>query len=299
MQTDMNFRIFSLLLLAFGLTATSYAQEAASPDCEKTCTKAKANREGRAELRQQLHEYRATNMLPVLTAERKAFDSQLTADERATLAAIRSRREANRSEHRGKRHAAKRTERQRPSEQERAAHRAEREADRAAVRKIAEAHRTELEAIGERLRPQHETWRKEMRAIREQYAKTHPTARKQAHHRGGKGHAAARFLLLDPAGSADSALRLDGNDQAADQSLRAYPNPASDRLTVEVPVRAAGATTVELLDASGRVLATEKFAAQDAEQLTHTFLLPADVSGTLLVRVSDAQGQRTKPVARQ
>lgn len=76
-------------------------------------------------------------------------------------------------------------------------------------------------------------------------------------------------------------------------SLGLYPNPAQDRLTVELPVRRFEELTVEVLDMQGRVM-MKKQIQFNTESLSASIDVASLEAGMYLVRISDQQTSLTK-----
>jgi hypothetical protein len=67
-------------------------------------------------------------------------------------------------------------------------------------------------------------------------------------------------------------------------SLTLYPNPVSDRITVELPqANGTGTSTIELLDASGRLLRTDQYALEEGQRSISLFAQDLE-PGIYLVR---------------
>ena len=262
----------------------------------------------RRALREALAAYRRDEIVPTLRELRADFDEHLTEAERADVARLRSAvREglAERPAARGERPLA-REERREATRDFLREHREE----LSAVRAVASAHESELTAVKTELRRLRESWRAETDELRTRYlgeaarerpARLHRHAgprrdslRDEGAGRPGRDRGALMFLLLDPADP--EATDFDGLGDTAPQ---AFPNPADAETTVTFAVRAPGSVTVELIDASGRLIRTVDRGPREVGEVTLPVDLPGDVGPTALVRVTDAQGPRTIVVTRR
>lgn len=81
-------------------------------------------------------------------------------------------------------------------------------------------------------------------------------------------------------------------------NVNAAPNPASDRLRIELGTEDAGPVEIQLIDASGRAAISPYMTRSDATAVTSVWLTTSDIpSGMYTAVVRSASGVRTVPVA--
>jgi len=224
----------------------------------------RSERQGRhSEMKGQREQVRA-EIEPLMLAQRQKFETVLSTEDKARLAELRVEAQALKAQrpergHRGHQGQAGMTEAQRA---EREALRAQKEALHQELLPIAERYRSDLERLHEEIKP-------ELEAIRAKYApegapapagrhgkqrscegKAECKGKGQANRLGeGPGHRgqmAARFLLMDPAGTVMTT-------EAAAPELDVYPNPSTGLQTLHYTVPVAGAVRVELIARDGTV----------------------------------------------
>lgn len=161
---------------------------------------ADAQRGQNEEWQKALQDYHNTNIDPVLRKQRAQLEADLSAEDKATITALREKRDGHRAmikqaREKGERPAA-------PTDAQKEMHKA----DRAAVKALVEKYDTQIEALLAEVKPQADRWQKDIKAIHEKYRPEDALKRR----RGGKGKGEpqrgpgeqgmrkANFLLMSP-----------------------------------------------------------------------------------------------------
>jgi hypothetical protein len=244
----------------------------------------------RKAMREEIQEYRKTEIAPVMRAQRLKLEEDLSQDNKASLTEIRATlktaREAAKAQHRehkatqrqegkerdGRRHAKRGH--QRPHRGQKL-HRLEENhpSEFAALVAMVEEYDTEITNLLEEIKPQQEEWKAAQKAIKERYipADLHREHPSRPHHKQEDGERAERvvlahkihFLLKDPNKEEDQTT-TDDAPTLERIAASTYPNPTTNTtiLTFELPE--AATMQIDLRDADGnlvRNVAREQFNA--------------------------------------
>ena len=235
-------------------------------------------------LRKEIKAYHKANVLPTLKAERQAFDANLSADEKQTLAEARLTLKTLKEER--KAHRAN------PADpQAREAHRATMKATKQKVKAIADQHATALEQVKQTLAADAEQWKADVAAIIDNYATEENAAaiEKLKMHLARRMHQKpGRFLLMDPNKPANE------ESFAESRTIKLFPNPTNALAQVSFETSQQGKVTMDVLDRDGGFLQTVYLA--DLEAGTH--LIEINVKnlkpGQYFLRISDSTEVRTE-----
>lgn len=130
---------------------------------DEQLTKLKASREAHREdmkqMRSEIKQYKNEHIKPTLELKRAAFDELLTAEEKATIAALRAEIKTTRGEKGDSAHK-KMTPEQRKEMKEKLD---------ASLAPIVSAHKSDLEKIDADLQPLKETWEADIKAIKQEH----------------------------------------------------------------------------------------------------------------------------------
>lgn len=277
----------------------------------------KAHMEQRKEMHDAMKSFHETEVLPVLKAQRAKLEAALTTEDKATLAALRAKKEANRPE---KTERARGERRGKPEWTE--AQREEIRADREKIRAMVEKYDSEITSLLEELREEHENWGKKKHEIAKKYApedledrpmrggrgkmkgeriageKRSEGARKgkagRFHHSEGRGEGMRKvgFLLLDPNAEAGAA-RTDKQEFA---EVRVFPNPSASRNSVNYKLKENGHYRVELRDKDGLVLQVISNQYRKAGDYQDEIDLSLYAAGTYYVSIVGAEGVISKKI---
>ncbi len=255
-------------------------------------------------LRSELEAHRTNTVLPVLQAQRAKLETQLSTEDKATIAKLRA--DFQTVERRMKK--GERPEKGRRfqgfTEEEKAKH----EQLKALVEKYDES----ITSLMEEIKPQAEKWREETKEIHEKYRpesadrpaqKMNKSKARHSKKEGQRGDRAdrgprnefrsiiskGRFLLMDPAGDNAANLQIQPMNE-----IRSYPNPANNLNTLQYSIKQEGHIRIELRDRQGKVLKV----LLDDQQEKGDYSLDVDISqlknGVYYYTIIDAQGQRTE-----
>ncbi|GAB5555576.1 MAG: hypothetical protein Sapg2KO_51670 [Saprospiraceae bacterium] len=265
-----------------------------------------AKNEKGKELRQALKAYHEENVQPVMLAQRAKLEAQLSSEDKATIEALRAKKEGMKAKMKESKGKGQRPEK--PSETQRAEHKADRETIKALLTK----YETDIESLLAEIKPQAEEWKEETKAIVDQYrpertekagekaGEKNRKMRAQKGERGKKGVKKAgpqilhkvRFLMLDPNASPDERTLEESPFQ-----LQAYPNPAAGLTTINYTVEKDGQVQITLNDKMG----TMNRVLLNSFQKAGTYTLEINTSdlqgGNYYYTINDAGG--SKPVTKQ
>lgn len=272
----------------------------------------RANSEKGKELRQALKAYHEENVQPVLLTQRAKLEAQLSSEDKATIEALRAKKEGMKAQIKEGKGKGQRPER--PSEAQRAEHKADRETIKALLTK----YETDIESLLAEIKPQAEEWKEETKAIVDQYRpertekaddkagqsnrkmraqKGEKRERGERGERGGKKVGPpslhkVRFLMLDPNASPDERTLEESPFQ-----LQAYPNPAAGLTTINYTVEKDGQVQITLNNKMG----TMNRVLLNAFQKAGTYTLEINTSdlqgGNYYYTINDTGG--SKPVTKQ
>lgn len=275
----------------------------------------KANAEKHKAMREELKTYRETEIMPVLRAQRTKLESQLSAEDKAAIAALRVKRPAHVDAPRPAERPNPEMRGKRPELTE--AQKAEMKADREKIKALVDKYDSQITALLEEIDDERETWKDHTQEVFKKYApegmKERPTrqqgtekmkgqrtdgekrtekpgkgAGERPHHmqmdREGMGKVG--FLLLDPNASAQTST-ANKEDFA---KMRIFPNPSGTRNTVSYQLTEAGHYRVELRDKDGlvlQVLSNDFYQSGDYKQEID---LSTYAAGTYYVSIVGAEG---------
>jgi hypothetical protein len=161
-----------------------------------------AQRGQNEELHKALQDYRSTNIDPVLRKQRMQLEADLSAEDKATITALRAKRDAHRTmmkqaKEKGERPVA-------PTD----AQKEEQKANRAAVKALVEKYDARIEALLGEVEPQADQWKNDIKSIHEKYRpedapKGRQGGRNKAEQSRGSNEQEMRkanFLLMNPVG---------------------------------------------------------------------------------------------------
>lgn len=269
----------------------------------------KKQQESRKELRSELKAYHDNTVLPTLRTQRAKLEEKISAEDKATIASLRTKFETahqrmktkegkerpKMGEHKigqGKNRGEKF---QGPTE--------EQKADRETLKALVEKYKADIQSLRAEIEPQQQQWAKDMKAIHAKYrseAKPQPQQEKQKQPARNKEAGKERrydmgmthFLLLNPAATttAPAASGL------ATAELQAFPNPTTDNSTLTYTVKQAGRVRIVLSDEQGNVLKTLVDEYRDAGDYTLTVDLNSLKNGSYYYTLTDKQGITSKKV---
>lgn len=224
-------------------------------------------RDSMQEMRAALEAYREENIQPVLLRQRAKLEQKITAEDKATIAELRTFTKARKEEHKANR--TERTTRPNRGERERNAERPE---EMQKLKTLVEKYKGDIEALMDEIADERKQWEEDLKAIRVAYlgerperegenprggrngdnyrGSHHPNGERGEHHKGHIG--AAHFLLLDPNGNKPQIAN--GNQTL--NTITSFPNPAANMTTVKYEVKQAGRIRIDIQDESGNIVRT-------------------------------------------
>ena len=265
----------------------------------------KANSEKGKELRAALKTYHEENVHPVMQAQRAKLETKLSSEDKATIAELRAKKEAQKAKMKAAKEAGERPEQ--PSEAQRAEHKADRET----IKALVEKYEADIEALLAEVEPQAKQWKEDTKAIFEEYrperkeqAKEGPAGNKKAgtpkgpkgkrdeEKKGPEGFHKTRFLMMSPnASTAERTL------EESPFELQAYPNPAAGLTTISYSVEKDGQVQITLNNKTG----TMSRVLLNTFQKAGTYTLEINTSdlqgGNYFYTIKDGSG--SKPVTKQ
>lgn len=269
----------------------------------------KAQKEKGKELHKALKAYHEENVQPVMLAQRAKLEAELSAEDKATIAALRAKKEGMKAKMKEAKSQGERPEK--PSEAQRAEHKADRETIKALLSK----YEMDIESLLAEIKPQAEEWKEETKAIIDEYrpereerkekagAAAEKNRRKAGPQRGPKGKEKGKeagprdlkkvhFLMLDPnANTAERSL------EKSPFQLQAYPNPAAGLTTINYTVEKDGQVQITLNNKTG----TMSRVLLNTFQKAGTYNLEINTrdlqGGNYFYTINDASG--SKPVTKQ
>jgi hypothetical protein len=212
------------------------------------------------DLHDALKAYRAENVEPVMRTQRAKLETELSAEDKETIATLRAKRAAHQATM-----EERKEKRERPGPPTEA-QRTERKAHHETMKGLLTKYETEIDALLAEVKPQAEEWKEDMQAIHEEY-RPEDAPRGQRKGKGKKGQdregqsemgkkrhqmkmngQKAHFLLMDPNNaSINNAL------EESPFEMEAYPNPARGVANISYTVQEAGKVTIVLRNKSGNV----------------------------------------------
>ncbi|PHN04879.1 T9SS type A sorting domain-containing protein [Flavilitoribacter nigricans] len=300
--------------------------EAQLAKLETLKAEAKAQREARHEermenvkaMRGEMKTYRETEIEPVLRAQRTKLEEELSAEDKATIAAIRAKHPTKR-EDRPDFKAGERGKRPELTDEQKA----EMRADREKIKALVEKYDSEITSLLDEIKDDREEWKEDMQEIGKKYApedlKDRPARGKRGemkgkrlgddkraeaprremegrHHRGGKmdreHFGKVGFLLMDPNAETEAATAPAGDFA----EVRVFPNPSASRNTVSYKLRDAGHYRVELRDKDGLVLEVLSNEYRQSGEYREELDLTSYAAGTYYLSIVGAEGVVSKKV---
>ena len=231
-------------------------------------------------MKEALRAHHEQEVLPVLLAKRAEFDQELSADDRAKIAELRAKFEIKKAEHKAKRDEMRKKMKE-DGEKHPRHHREHKghgpktdDPDHQALKALLDKYDTELTNIMESLAPKHEQWKKERDAILQEFMPEDTPAKREGRHLGKFGHRAMKkghFLLLNP----NTTPSTINSKATVVNTAKAYPNPASNNITLSYKLLQEGNVKIELRNESGGTVKV----LEDTRKKTGTQQLNVDVSG--------------------
>lgn len=281
--------------------------------------KAKMSKEDRKAVKA----YRDTNIKPVLLEQRAKLETEISTEDKALIADLRTKMAAKKTAMKAEKKAkkaerkAKKAEGKKPTEEEREAMHKERKAKREAMRNSPEKKQIEalvakygadIESLMAEISEQREQWEVDMKAMRKA-AKGKAKAkgknkgkRKDCEdceagkgkrkHKGEKGRKhgkemkAAHFLLLDPNERSEESTR----PASRVEQVSVFPNPTTGSSQLTFNLTESNRVVIELRDKEGNVLKELK----NAEMVAGSHNLSVDfgglASGIYYITIKDETG---------
>jgi hypothetical protein len=260
--------------------------------------------------RQEVKAYYQANVLPVVRQQRQKLEAQLSADDKAQLAAYRKELQELRLRGKALRENLKPagTGETRPALTDAQKQQVQqlRSASREIMVKVgllAKKYEAPLTELTQEIQPQKDKWAADIKAIAAKYATPEQVEKHKefAQHRRGAGNhfgqffRPARFLLLDP-----NAPTASASASASTADLNVYPNPSTASNQLEYSVKKAGPVTIEILDGRGNTL-RPVVQNQQQEKGSHTLTtnLSDLPSGTYFYKITTRTGTETKRFVKQ
>ena len=287
--------------------------------------------EGKAK-RKAFHEemkaYNQKNVLPVLKEQRAKLEEDLSAEDKAAIAALRTEMKTKRSEMRA-RHQEGKAPMMEPGHRGKHPRSAGMKAENSELRDQAKAllakHKDRIQDLMSEIESEREQWRLDRKAIAEKYgiekdragkvSKKRPSStegvsksrgskpdgaggRAFGEHkvRGHKGKKALQFLLMDP----NETVKPMGTESPnAFGEAKLFPNPGNSNQKLALQVDESGKVQIDLCNQSGQVLRNVFNGTLEAGQ--HELLLDNGnvSSGTYQYRISGPEGIKMIPVVIQ
>lgn len=268
---------------------------------------------------EEMKTFNQTEVLPVLREQRAKLETQISAEDKATIAALRAKRPAQRSE-RPDFERGERSQRPELTEAQKEAIRADREQ----IKALVEKYDSEITSLLEEIKDERESWKTQMQEIGKKYAPEDLRERpmrgqregqmkrkmdgekraqkmtkeegKRFSHRPGltdrKAMGKVGFLLLDP--NEKTALQNDNKKEFAE--VRVFPNPSASRNTVSYTLHNAGHYRVEFRDKDGLVLKVLSNEYRQAGDYREELDLSGYAAGTYYLSLIGAEGVVSKKV---
>lgn len=266
--------------------------------------------DGNAELHEALKAYRTENVDPVLRAQRLKLETELSAEDKATIAALRAKRDAHFA---ALQEAKENGERPAPPTEEQ---RAERKADHETVQALVTKYGSDIDALLAEVKTQADKWEEDIKAIHEKYrpddAPNKPgKGQAQGQNLGnrgpkgkGQGEMGAKLQQMRTQMHKTQFLMMDPNQTSTNSAmeespfeLEAYPNPASSMANISYSVQKAGKVTIVLRNKAGNVSRVLFDGYQDAGEHTLEVNTSGLQNGTYFYTITDASSR--KPVTKQ
>jgi hypothetical protein len=211
--------------------------------------------EDRKKLKAELKQYHDSNIKPVMLEARKDFDEKISAADKEELADLRARfaakKEARKQEFKEQKANSKEGKHQKRHGRH---HNIDKDnPDHQALKALVDKYDAEIEEALSSLKPAHDQWDAERKAIISKYM---PEVDGDKSH-GFDGHGLKRkmpgmrkghFLLMDPNDVTTTALPV----TSVIENAKAYPNPASNQLTLSYTLLTDSEVVVEWQNEQGR-----------------------------------------------
>lgn len=261
-------------------------------------------KESREALRAEMEAYRQENILPVMQAQRAKLEEKISAEDKATIAALRTKMEDHKADMNGKGNGK----RQRKGMGINGVDEGKK-ADREQMKSLLATYQDDIKALFAEIEDKTAQWKTDMKAIAEKY---HPEqGERQMKGREGKGKkrgqrakkerqeerpgigrvmSAIHFLLLEPATSASNFE----NTVAPVNEIKVFPNPAISSSTLQYNIEQAGKIRIELRNDQGKVMKTLFDGISDVGSYNLNVDTANLKEGVYYITFIDAQGQRTE-----
>lgn len=248
---------------------------------------AESVREERRAAKEQMHQklktYHEENILPVLKEQRAKLESQISNEDKATIAELR----AEQQKMRDLRKAAKDD----PANREAMADlRTQNREQMEQLKPLVEKYEEEIEGLFTEILDERQQWREDLKQLHEEFRpetredrQARTSRRRDRFERGNKPHhkgpelegmmGKIHFLLLDPNAPATESFDIDLPDPAVETEI--FPNPARQINTINYKVEMPGEVTIVLRDGEGRLVQT----LLDEYRTTGSHNLEVDLSG--------------------
>lgn len=242
----------------------------------------KVDREG---LHQEMKAYHEANIRPVMLQQRAKLEEKISPEDKALLAELRPKFEANRREMEQLRQGPNH------SREDFKALREENKEEHEALKGLVEKYSEDIDALLAEIKDQQEQWHKDMRAIHEKYAPAPEEGQgrkrggergkgeQKMHRPGGHPHPGmhpegremrkGHFLLLDPNAPAEMPA-----EATATSNVKVYPNPAANQVTLEYTLLRAGNVRIELRDKEGNLVKV----VEEGQKANGDYRLPVDAT---------------------
>ncbi|MDX1941464.1 MAG: T9SS type A sorting domain-containing protein [Saprospiraceae bacterium] len=271
---------------------------------EKIHAERKAANEKRLEelnaLQQELRTYHEEKVLPILKTQRIKLESKIAIEDQQLIAELRAKHESRPKkmetgirpfEHRRGSHGRfddKKTERSRPMPDEETQNK---------MKALVEKYSADIEALYSEIATEEKKWQEDRKTIFEKYspkkedakAPYQKKARPERTNERGDFHKKLSFLLLSPDAETPAETKQ------VERKVNTFPNPASEKQTLEFEVVKAGKVLVEIIDQQGNVVKTV-FNGNLEQGITKLEIALQDLKNKFyFYRITDAAGVTTKP----
>ncbi|MEL7118704.1 MAG: T9SS type A sorting domain-containing protein [Bacteroidota bacterium] len=268
--------------------------------------KARMENVDREAMHKELKAYHDENVLPTLLTQRAKLESKISVEDQELITELRGQKAEMTGERgtKGQR-GAKRGERKGKKELTE-----EDKEKRAEVKALLEKYADDIKALHAEIETQQAQWTEDIKAIRAKYIPESEEGREMKKRGKGKkegkgekmrkgkregGMKALHFLLLDPnAPNTSEFQRQSISPSTTLNSIRTYPNPATELTTVEYNIKQAGEIIIELRNNQGKVEQTLLNAYQDLGTYTLDVNTANLRSGTYYITIIDQKGQTTQ-----
>ena len=245
---------------------------------------------------------------PIMLEQRAKLELKITAEDRATLAQLRTDIEKDKAEHKAKREEYKKSsdKKERPDREQMEKRKAERKdnPNRTKLIALAEKYKADIEPLFAEVEPQ-------IKALKEEMKKEYDEKGQGKHQgRGAKGEKGNKemkgqngnaniekrenrkyvhFLLLDP-NQKVAAKKRSGKSDTSFSNVKVYPNPSQGISKIEYDLKTPGTITIELHDKEGNLVETIERAEKATGSHEATINFSKYTVGVYYVVLKDAKG---------